>query len=146
MSELEAVQPVLMSRNVAASIRFYQRLGFSVTFQDRALDPRYAGVARDGVELHLQWQDETQWAYPIDRPTYRFVVQDVDAFYTELHGAGALSEQEPGQSPWLTPGDTPWGTREFHVRDTDGNGLQFYRPLPASSAHGHRCECERCLA
>jgi hypothetical protein len=27
-----------------------------------------------------------------------------------------------------TPGDTPWGTREFHVLDPDGNGLQFYRP------------------
>ncbi len=129
MSELEAVQPVLMSRNVGASIRFYERLGFSLTFQDRALDPRYAGVVRDGIELYLQWQDETQWAYPIDRPTYRFVVRNVDAFYSELHGAGALSEQDPGQSPWLTPGDTPWGTREFHVRDPDGNGLQFYRPL-----------------
>ena len=129
MSKLEGVHPVLMSRNVTASIRFYERLGFSLRFQDRALDPKYAGVARDGVELHLQWQDETQWAYPIDRPTYRFVVQDVDAFFTELRSAGALPEQEPGHSPWLTPGDTPWGTREFHVRDPDGNGLQFYRAL-----------------
>jgi hypothetical protein len=25
--------------------------------------------------------------------------------------------------------DTGWGTREFHVRDADGNGLQFYRDL-----------------
>jgi len=129
MSMLEAVHPVLMSRNVAASIHFYQGLGFSLTFQDRALDPKYAGVVRDGVELHLQWQDESQWAYPIDRPTYRFVVQDVDAFFTELHSGGALPEQAAGHSPWLRPGDTPWGTREFHIRDPDGNGLQFYRPL-----------------
>jgi hypothetical protein len=25
--------------------------------------------------------------------------------------------------------DTSWGTREFHVRDPDRNGLQFYRDL-----------------
>jgi hypothetical protein len=25
--------------------------------------------------------------------------------------------------------DTSWGTREFHVRDPDRNGLQFYRSL-----------------
>jgi catechol 2,3-dioxygenase-like lactoylglutathione lyase family enzyme len=129
MSRLESVQPVLMSRNVAASIHFYERLGFSLTFQDRAFDPKYAGVARDGVELHLQWQNETQWANPIDRPTYRFVVQDVDVFYTELRSAGALPEQALGGSPWQRPADTPWGTREFHLRDPDGNGLQFYRPL-----------------
>jgi catechol 2,3-dioxygenase-like lactoylglutathione lyase family enzyme len=127
VSRIEAVHPVLMSRDVAASIRFYQRLGFSLTFQDRPLDPRYAGVARDGVELHLQWQDEAQWAFPIDRPTYRFVVQDVDALYAALRSAGALEGQAPGNSPWLAPGDTPWGTREFHLRDPDGNGLQFYR-------------------
>ena len=129
MSRLEAVHPVLMSRDVRASLRFYERLGFSLTFQDRPVDPRYACIARDGVELHLQWQDETQWAYPIDRPTYRFLVQDVDALYAELRSAGALAERVPSGSPWLTPGDTPWGTREFHVRDPDGNGLQFYRAL-----------------
>lgn len=125
---LEAVHPVLMSRDVAESVRFYQRLGFSLRFQDRPVDPKYAGVARDGVELHFQWQDESQWAYPIDRPTYRFVVQDVDALYAELHGPGRLPEPS-GTSPWLKPGDTPWGTREFHLQDPDGNGLQFYRAL-----------------
>jgi catechol 2,3-dioxygenase-like lactoylglutathione lyase family enzyme len=117
-----------MSRDVRASIRFYQRLGFSLTLQDRLLDPKYAAVARDGVELHLQWQDEAQWASPIDRPTYRFVVHDVDALYLALRSAGALADQT-GSSPRRAPGDTPWGTREFHVRDPDGNGLQFYRTL-----------------
>lgn len=127
MSRLEAVHPVLMSRDVAASVRFYERLGFSLTFQDAPHGPRYAAVMRDGVVLHLQWHDETQWAHPADRPTYRFVVTDVDALYAELHNNGALDAQPTGDSPWRTPGDTPWGTREFHLRDPDGNGLQFYR-------------------
>lgn len=124
---LETVQPVLMSRDVEQSIRFYIRLGFSETFRDRGDNPRYAGVARNGVELHLQWQDETQWAYPIDRPTYRFVVSDVDGLFEELVENGAIDEDDSLGSPWARPGDTPWGTREFHVRDPDGNGLQFYR-------------------
>ena len=128
-AKLESVQPVLMSRDVAASVRFYERLGFSLSFQDSADDPKYAGVIRDGVELHLQWQDATQWLHHHDRPTYRFVVREVDALHTELHDSGALDTLVAGSSPWLTPGDTPWGTREFHVRDPDGNGLQFYRLL-----------------
>ena len=41
---------------------------------------------------------------------------------------GVVQEQASGPSPWLAPGVTPWGTREFHVRDPDGNGLQFYAP------------------
>ena len=37
---------------------------------------------------------------------------------------------EFGQLPGRTGvSDTAWGTREFHVRDADGNGLQFYRDL-----------------
>ena len=35
-----------------------------------------------------------------------------------------------GRLPWwAAPGDTPWGTREFHLRDPGGNSLQFYRPM-----------------
>ena len=125
---LQAVQPVLMSRDVAASVRFYERLGFALRFQDAPVAPRYAGVTRDGVELHLQWQDESQWASHVDRPTYRFLVGDVDQLYLEFRGNGASADQPGGTSPWLVPADTPWGTREFHLRDPDGNGLQFYRP------------------
>ncbi len=126
---LESVHPVLMSSDVAASVRFYKRLGFSLSFQDDPVEPRYAGIRRDRVELHLQWHDKIQWAYPADRPTYRFVVGDVDALHTELRDSGALGENLGTKGPWRIPGDTPWSTREFHVRDPDGNGLQFYRLL-----------------
>jgi len=124
---LEDVQPVLMCRDVAASIRFFALLGFAPAFADRADDPAYAGIVRDGVEIHLQWQAESQWAHPVDRPTYRIRVQDVDGLYAEFRERGALVHGESTESPWRTPGDTSWGTREFHVRDPDGNGLQFYR-------------------
>ncbi|MGE5234213.1 MAG: bleomycin resistance protein [Acidobacteriota bacterium] len=126
-TRLEAVHPVLMSSDVATSIRFYSRLGFELAFQDDASPPKYAALRRDEVEIHLQWHHGEQWAYPNDRPTYRFLVREVDALYAELRGDGALPDPLSSRSPWPKPTDTPWGTREFHVLDPDGNGLQFYR-------------------
>jgi catechol 2,3-dioxygenase-like lactoylglutathione lyase family enzyme len=120
MARLEAVHPVLMVRDVAASIRFYERLGFALAFRDSPGDPKYAGVRRDAVELHLQWHDANEWAHPGDRPTYRFVVTDVDGLFEELRGKGQDFDITDVR-------DTPWGTREFHLRDPDLNGLQFYR-------------------
>ena len=117
---LEAVHPVLMCRDVATSLLFYEQLGFTITFTDGQAPPRYAGVRRDAVELHLQWQHPEQWAHEHDRPSYRFVVTDVDALYARWHEADVVPEATP-------VGDTPWGTREFHVRDPGGNVLQFYR-------------------
>ena len=120
MPQLESIQPVLMSRDVEASLRFYSLLGFTETFRDVPTHPRYVGIARDGIELHLQWHDAAEWDFPNDRPTYRFVVADVDGLYEEFRGRGALAD---ATGVW----GTPWGTREFHVRDPDRNGLQFYR-------------------
>lgn len=129
MATLECVHPVLMCSNVSTAIRFYRRLGFELWFIDSPDSPRYAAVRRDGVELHLQWHEDASRDRTRERPVYRFLVCEVDELYVELRERGALSGQEVHQSPWAMPGDTPWGTREFHVRDLDGNGLQFYCPI-----------------
>ncbi|RUL89650.1 glyoxalase superfamily protein [Tautonia sociabilis] len=117
-ARIESVHPVLMSSNVAASILFFGRIGFALAFADSEDDPKYAGVRRGGVELHLQWHDAEQWSHPGDRPTYRFLVDDVDALLQEFQGVGVLPDHAEVR-------ETPWGTREFHVFDPDGNGLQF---------------------
>jgi catechol 2,3-dioxygenase-like lactoylglutathione lyase family enzyme len=126
-ASLTAVHPVLASNDVAASIQFYRRLGFELRFQDHATDPKYVVVNRDGVELHIQWADAHQWVANLDRPAYRIMVTDVDAIYGEFTRSGALSGNGSHGSPWAVPADTPWGTREFHVRDPGQNSLQFYR-------------------
>ena len=121
VAQLEAVHPVLMVRDVAASIRFYRQLGFNLAFADSEADLRYAGVRRDGVELPLQWHDARDFSSG-DRPTYRLLVPQVDELFAEFAaGESALDRTEVR--------DTAWGTREFHVRDPDRNGLQFYRDL-----------------
>lgn len=126
---LRSVHPVLMARDVMDSVRFFQGLGFRLLFQDAPDDPKYAGVQRDHVELHIQWGDPSQWAYPTDRPVYRFVVDDVDQLYEEFAGNALKTSGPDSTSPWASPAETPWGTREFHLRDPGGNILQFYRPL-----------------
>jgi uncharacterized glyoxalase superfamily protein PhnB len=109
-----------MVRDVETAIAFYAKLGFTLAFRDSSSTAQYAGVRRDAVELHLQWHDAAEWSHPVDRPTYRFVVADVDELYAELVGSGHAFDM-------TAVSDTPWGTREFHVRDPDANGLQFYR-------------------
>ncbi len=125
---LLAVHPVLMSSDVSASIAFYSLLGFDATFQDPATAPTYAAVTRDDVTLHLQWNADASDAPGRDRPVYRFLVTDVDDLFRAFRSTGALPDDALDVGPWSRPGDTPWGTRELHLRDPDGNGLQFYRP------------------
>ena len=120
--KLESVQPVLMSRDVVRSVEFYARLGFTLAGQDDADNPKYARIRRDDIELHLQWHDAKEWEYPNDRPSYRFVVSDVDSIYERFNENKALIDATEIK-------ETPWGTREFHLRDLDMNVLQFYRWL-----------------
>ena len=72
--------------------------------------------------MSFQWHDAKEWEFPNDRPTYRFVVDDVDRLYAEFRERVILTDITDVRN-------TPWGTREFHVRDPDRNGLQFYRDL-----------------
>jgi hypothetical protein len=64
----------------------------------------------------------------MDRPAFRFVVSDVDALYGEFVQSGGVRPDTSQGSPWAVPKDTPWGTREFHLRDPSQNSLQFYQP------------------
>jgi uncharacterized glyoxalase superfamily protein PhnB len=76
-------------------------------------DPRYLGIARDGVELHLQ-------SYKPERAgmTDAFLwVADVDRLHDEFSAGGAVVQ--------LPPTDQTWGTRETGIRDPDGNVLVF---------------------
>ena len=123
MANLLAVHPVLAANDVMASVQFFSRLGFTLVFQDSTSAAKYAVVRRDGVELHIQWAAADQWAHHLDRPVYRFIVSDVDALYAEFAGAGGVDGQPGHISPWARPAETPWGTREFHIRDPGRTGF-----------------------
>jgi catechol 2,3-dioxygenase-like lactoylglutathione lyase family enzyme len=113
---------VLPAKDVGQSIRYYvDKLGFRLALQDEGPEPRYAGVHRDGVELHLQWHDEGTWSR-VERPSLRFLVEDVEALYDEYRGGDVFHALTALR-------DTPWGPREFAFSDRYGNGLTFYRNL-----------------
>lgn len=131
-ARLLAVHPVLMAREVQRSIRFDLELGFATSFIDDQRNPRYAGLKRDAVEIHIQWNEIPESSNLQDRPAYRFLVQDVDALHHEftLRSPRALATAEA--TPWHSPANTPWGTREFHIHDPSDNSLQFYQLPPFS--------------
>jgi len=93
-SNLETVQLVLMSRDVSASMDFFKKLGFTLEGQEVADDPKYARMCRDSVKIHFQWHDAQEWDYPNDRPSYRFVVQDVEELHREFSESG-VSDMTP---------------------------------------------------
>jgi catechol 2,3-dioxygenase-like lactoylglutathione lyase family enzyme len=123
---LKQVQPVLPVRNIDAAVEFYVgRLGFSLVFKISG-EPGYAVIRRDGVELHLQWHDPSEWSLT-DRPMLRFLVADVDTLFKELQPKGVFHERTALRA-------TPWHTREFAFYDPDRNGLTFYVDVDPSSS------------
>ncbi|MDT8322047.1 MAG: hypothetical protein RQ826_16140 [Xanthomonadales bacterium] len=117
MPSIERVNPVIMSSNVRKTIDFLSMIGFRVQFQDNPEDPKYAGMGRDSVEVHIQWNDLSGIPPGTDRPTLRFVVDDVDAMAEEMVRNGFSG---------IRPFSSSWGTYEFHLQDHDRNGFQFY--------------------
>lgn len=124
-AHLLAAYPVLGAPDLPRTIAFFEALGFVVRFVDDPVLPRYAAVRRDAVELHLQWMAAVPVAPDGDRPVTRILVDDVDALFRERSAAlTALGIVSSG--PYGTPADAPWGTREWHLHDPAGNGVQWY--------------------
>lgn len=119
--------PVIAVSDSARAEDYYCRvLGFQKMFAyppDATVpDPRYVGVARDGVWLHLQ-------SYKPERAgmTDAFLwVADVDRLYAEITARGAVTR--------LPPTNQTWGTREAGVCDPDGNVIVFAARPPATGA------------
>ncbi|MBC8144290.1 MAG: VOC family protein [bacterium] len=118
-----AVHPVIPVRDVKASMDFYAKLGFEVSFVDTSSPTlMYVGIERDGVEIHLQWQADDHFRGEGNGNSYRFFVDNVDALYHKFAAQSVLSDRGKLR-------DTPWLTREFALFDLDGNVLTFYRDL-----------------
>jgi len=113
------VNPVLPVRNVSAAIQYYvKKLGFTQIFQDSADDPKYAGIRRGKVELHLQWHDESSFDV-VEKLSLRFVIEDIDSLFEEYQKQNVFHQNTSLR-------ETAWGTKEFAFYDPDKNGLTFY--------------------
>lgn len=117
-----AIQPVLPARDVTVSLEFYvDKLGFDLAFVDDAQNPKYAGIVRDGIQLHLQCHQEENWKQ-MNACMLRFVIEDIDTLFKEYKPLGVFHEQTALRI-------TPWHTQEFAFYDPDMNGLTFYKNL-----------------
>jgi uncharacterized glyoxalase superfamily protein PhnB len=124
IAKLKDACPILDVRDVEQALGFYvDRLGFQVEFRYEADPANYAGVRRDEVCLHMQWQHAEHFERgTAGRLRIRISVDDPDALFKEFKAKGVLDQNAVVR-------DTDWGTREFGFRDPDGNGLVFYRDL-----------------
>jgi uncharacterized glyoxalase superfamily protein PhnB len=101
--------PVLHVADVAAAAAFYRDvLGFTCDFGDET----YAVVWRDNSAIHFV-RDSGQ---PSGVHLFQWV-KDVDAYYKEIVGRGAVVTMEPT--------DQPYGIRELGLRDVNGVAIVF---------------------
>lgn len=120
---LHQIHPVLPVKDVVEALDFYvNRLGFKIAFADDSKKPTYAGIIRDGIEIHLQWQEPRALEARQERPMLRIVTQNIEALYEEYF------EKDVFHAHTLLR-KTAWGTREFGFYDPDKNGLTFYRDI-----------------
>lgn len=120
---LHQIHPVLPVKDVVEALDFYvNRLGFKIAFADDSKNPKYAGILKDAIEIHLQWHDPAEWELAIDRPMLRIVTENIEQLYVEY------SEKDVFHAHTLLR-ETAWGTKEFAFYDPFKNGLTFYRDI-----------------
>ena len=120
----DRVTPTLPSRDLAATARFYARLGFHERFRDQG----WLIVERGPLQLEF-------FPHPGLDPLENIAgcclrVGDARALHALFAGAGLSTA--PHDVPRLTaPVDEPWGFRAFALVDLDGNLLRGLEPLAA---------------
>jgi uncharacterized protein len=122
LGRLMSVAPGMPSADLARTVGHYGRLGFTVTFPDRAslADADFAILERDGIELHFARKPEHD---PARTATWIYLrVEDAGELSAEFDAAGAGQGREVHA--------TDYGLREFAHIDPDGNLLLFGSPDP----------------
>ena len=111
--------PILASRDITETSRFYEQLGFRVVALYEEFGPAYLLVRRDDVELHFVHTPDVDPAESHGGCYLRLA--DAQAVHDEWAPLG-LPEIHP-------PRDTPWGMHEFFLVDPSGNLLRVGTPL-----------------
>jgi catechol 2,3-dioxygenase-like lactoylglutathione lyase family enzyme len=126
-----AIIPTVRCRRMEASITFYTKvLDFEwVDGDDDNSDPSFSVLRREGHSLILSsHKGDGTFGQAI-------VVQtdDVEALFRKFRTRGLKTPGNPDAPEEVHEGpiDQSWGTREFYVKDPDGNTLRFTQQLSA---------------
>lgn len=114
MTSRDLAIPILPSRNVGATVAFYERLGFVGGVH--AADSGYAILQRGDLELHFFTHTEL---VPVESSAGCYLrVLDVESHYRAFSSATLPRTGIPRMDRLE---NKPWGLREFAVVDPDGN-------------------------
>ncbi len=115
---LQAI-PVLPTADIDGTLRFYTgKLGFVEEFRAET----YAGVMRDGVDIHFRLCPERNIA---ENTSSRIQVRGIDELYDEYRAEGVIHRNG-------SLATKPWGLREFSIVDESGNTITFAEPAAAA--------------
>lgn len=111
-AELSSPRPILNVHDLQASFRYYRdQLGFEVDWE-HGDPPDFGSVSRgDAIVFLCEGCQGTPGGWMM------VFARDVDALHAEFAGADAKIR--------MAPKDMPWGIREMHVADLDGNVIRF---------------------
>jgi len=116
----------LFSSDVPGLVDFYSRvLGFGIKSRwPEEGDVMWAWLDRDVAAVIIEGAEEDLAGVNRAGAALYFDVADADALCAEFTGRGASIPEGPA--------DTPNATREFEIRDPDGNRLIFGMRLPGA--------------
>ena len=116
---ISGVTTQLRTTDLAASVRFYTtKVGLALDFQ---YEDFYAGIRAGRQLFHLKLVDEKD-------PSIAFVEKgDHFHLYLDTDDADFTAAALKGNGIRLVKDvhDTPWGTREFSIKDDQGHTLYF---------------------
>ena len=129
MKMLRAI-PAIPVRDMDRSVEFYgDKLGFTLIHREDG----FAIFRRDEAEIHLWAASDESWrkragGSPVVSGTESFIagtascrveVEGIDELYRELRSLGILEPDALPREQW-------WGSREFHLKDPDGNLVTWF--------------------
>ena len=113
-TKLVKVIPVLESPDIARDVAWYkEKTGFEVSFLHENM---YAGLYREGLEIHLQWHAGTTDDPMNGGAVVRIDVKNIRPIFEEFKQRGTVNDSD-------FMANTPWGTNEFAFHDLNSNAI-----------------------
>ncbi len=121
------IVPTIRCSRISRSISFYTNiLDFTYVGGDEVqTDPSFHVLARDGDLLFLS----SHRGDGVYGQAIAVLTEDIDLLFRKFRARGLLTPGNPDTPSEVHEGpiDQTWGTREFYVKDPDGNTLRFMK-------------------